>query len=254
MESEIREALEKATRLCDEECDEDAEVLILDALSKFPDHADLLTILGKIQSRLHKEQHAETTLKAVLAKNPNHEDASCALGRLLDQSLRTEEAETLYRGLLERRPDSHCALDDLCRLLIGEGRYLEALDVARDHVDRYPDSLEAYDGLRYLLAVLEDEICGGYVSESTDNETIEKLAVNLLEQFDAITRIEKNIGPLSGLGEPTASDMQEEYLRIVAELEHLSGVIEARGLDLPLSLSRQLTTVVKEGIARKEGI
>ncbi|MFW9912022.1 MAG: hypothetical protein ACFFEU_06105 [Candidatus Thorarchaeota archaeon] len=251
MESEIRATLEEATRLCDEECDEDAEVLVLDALSKFPDHADLLTILGKIQSRLHKEQHAETTLKAVLAKNPNHEDASCALGRLLDQSLRTEEAETLYRGLLERRPDSHCALDDLCRLLIGEGRHLEALDVARNHVDRYPGSLEAYDGLRYLLAVLEDEICGGYVSDSTDNETLEKLVVNLIEQFDVIMRIEKNIGPLSGLAEPIASDMQEEYLRIVGELEHLYGVIDARGLNLPLSLSAQLAAAIKEGTDRR---
>jgi tetratricopeptide (TPR) repeat protein len=252
MDTNIRESLDKAYNLCDEECDEDAERVILNALESYPENLDLRTMLGKIQSRLNRDEEAEVTLRGVLKDDPLHEDASCALGRLLDQSLRTNEAEQVYRGLLSESPASHCALDDLCRLLISESRHLEALDVARNHVDRFPDCLEAYDGLRYLLAVLEDEIGGGYISESTDNETLEKLVVNLLEQFDAITRIEKNIGLLSSLGEPIASDMQEEYLRIVGELEHLSGVTDARGLNLPLSISAQLEAAVKEGTARRD--
>ncbi|MFW9887023.1 MAG: hypothetical protein ACFFER_02500 [Candidatus Thorarchaeota archaeon] len=254
MDPGIRAALDRASKLCYEECDEEAERVILDALGSYPENLDLRTMLGRIQARLQREEEAEVTLRGVLKDDPLHEDASCALGRLLDQSLRTDEAEQVYRRLLAESPASHCALDDLCRFLIAEDRQLEALDVARKHAGRFPDCLEAYDGLRYLLAIIEDEICGGYISESTDNETLEKLAANLLEQFDAIMRIERNIGPLSHLGESIASDMQEERLRIVAELEHLSGVIDERGLDLPLSLNRQLTTAIKEGITRKEGI
>ena len=254
MDLGIRDALDRASKLCGEECDEEAQKVILEALGRYPENLDLRTMLGKIQARLHREEEAEATLRGVLKDNPIHEDASCALGRLLDQSLRTDEAEQVYRRLLAESPASHCALDDLCRFLIAEDRHLEALDVAREHADRFPDCLEAYDGLRYLLAIMEDEICGGYISESTDNETLENLAVNLLEQFDAIMRIEKNIGPLSGLGEPVASDMQEERLRIIAELEHLSRVIDERGFDLPLALGRQVTAAVKEGINRKEGI
>ncbi|MFW9802159.1 MAG: tetratricopeptide repeat protein [Candidatus Thorarchaeota archaeon] len=253
MDPGVRNALDRASKLCDEECDEEAQGVILDALGSYPENPDLRTMLGKIQARLQREDEAEVTLRGVLKDDPLHEDASCALGRLLDQSLRTDEAEKVYRRLLTESPASHCALDDLCRLLLAEGQCFEALEVARAHANRFPDCLEAYDGLRYLLAIVEDELCEGYISESTDNETLEKLTVNLLEQFDVMMRIKKNVGPLSGMEEPLATDMQEEYLRIVGELDHLSRVIDERVFTLPTSLSRQLLNAVKEGSARIEG-
>ncbi|MHA1925656.1 MAG: hypothetical protein ACW974_07050 [Candidatus Thorarchaeota archaeon] len=247
----IRDALDQASNLCDEECDEDAERVLLEALERHPKNLDLRTMLGKVQSRLHREEDAEVTLRGVLEEEPLHEDASCALGRLFDQSLRTDEAEQVYRELLKKSPASHCALDDLCRLLLAENRRPEALDVARNHAEKFPNDLEAYDGLRYLLSVIEDELCGGYISESTSNETLEHLAVNLLEQYDALMRIEKNIGSFSSLAENIAYDLQNEHLRIVGELEHLSGVIDVRGLELQLSLSKQLSAAVQEGSSRR---
>jgi len=180
-----------------------------------------------------------------------HEDASCALGRLLDQSLRTEEAEQVYRNLLKESPASHCALDDLCRFLLAEGRHIEALEVARGHADRFPDNLEAYDGLRYALAVIEDELCGGYISESTSDETLNQLIMNLLEQYDAILRIEANVGAFSVLPESISCDLQNEYLRIVGELEHLSRIMRDRGINLSSSLDNQLSAAVQEGSSRR---
>lgn len=251
MDPGVKDALERASNLCDEECDEDAERVLLEALERHPKNLDLRTKLGKVQSRLHREEDAEVTLRGILEEDPLHEDASCALGRLLDQSLRTDEAEQVYRELLKKSPASHCALDDFCRLLLAENRHLEALEVARNHADKFPNDLEAYDGLRYLLTVIEDELCAGYISESTSDETLEHLAVNLLEQYDALMRIEKNVGSSSSLAENIACDLQNEYLRIVGELEHLSGVIDDRGLDLQSSLSMQLSAAVKEGSDRR---
>lgn len=247
VEPEIREAIDRASHLCDE----DAERVILEALERHPKNLDLRTMLGKVQSRLHREGDAEVTLRGVLEADPLHEDASCALGRLLDQSLRTDEAEQVYRKLLRESPASHCALDDLCRLLLAEGRHLEALDVARNHADKYPDNLEAYDGLRYLLAVIEDELCGGYISESTSDESLEQLVVNLLEQYDVIVRIEQNVGLFSEMPDNFSSNLQNEYLRIVGELEHLSRIMSDRGINLSSSLDNQLSASVKAGSSRR---
>ncbi|MHA2003101.1 MAG: hypothetical protein ACW975_00655 [Candidatus Thorarchaeota archaeon] len=252
MDSGIRDALDRATNLCDEEYDEEAERVILEALEKHPNNLDLLTMLGRIQSRLHREGDAEVTLRGVLEEDPLHEDASCALGRLLDQSLRTDEAEQVYRELLRKSPASHCALDDYSRFLLAEGRNIEALEVARDHVDRFPNQLEAYDGLRYVLAVVEDELCGGYISESTSNETLNQLVVNLLEQYDAILRIEKNVGSFSSMHESISCDLQNEYLRIVGELEHLSEIIGDRGITLSSALGNKLSDSIQEGSSRRE--
>ncbi len=254
MDSGVRKALERASQLCDEECDQDAEQVILDALKEHPESLDLRTMLGSVQSRLHREEEAEITLRDVLKLNPLHEDAACALGRLLDQSLRTEEAERVFREQLSKSPESHCALDDLCRLLLAEGRHIEALDVARDHANRFPDCVEAYDGLRYVLSVIEDELCGGYVSESTNDETLVLLVVNLLEQYDVFLKIEKNMGSFSSLQENTACDLQNEYLRIVGELEHVSGIISDRGISLSQSLGNQLSASVQEGSSRRREI
>jgi predicted Zn-dependent protease len=252
MDLDITETLDRASNLCDEECDEDAERVILEALEKHPKNLDLRTMLGKVQSRLHREEDAEVTLRGVLKEDPLHEDASCALGRLLDQSLRTNEAEQVYRELLKKAPASHCALDDLIRFLLAEGRHIEALEVARSHADRFPDSLEAYDGLRYALAVIEDELCGGYISESTSDDTLNQLVLNLLDQYDTILRINANVGPFSVLPEIISCDLQNEYLRIVGELEHLSRIISDRGVALTSSLSNQLSASVKEGASRRE--
>ena len=250
----VEKALNRASALCDEECDGDAERVLLEALEKHPKNLDLRTMLGKVQSRLHREEEAEITLRRVLEENPLHEDASCALGRLLDQSLRSDEAEQVYRELLKESPSSHCALDDLCRLLLAEDRPLEALDVAREHVDRFPDHIEAYDGLRYVLVVIEDELSEGYINDSTSDETLERLAVNLLEQYEVILKMEGNIGAFSSLPENISCDLENEYLRIVGELEYLSEIISDRGINLPSLLENKLSASVQEGSSRREGI
>ncbi|MFW9968203.1 MAG: tetratricopeptide repeat protein [Candidatus Thorarchaeota archaeon] len=254
MELDVDEALSRASALCDEECDDDAERVLLEALEKHPNNLDLRTMLGKVQSRLHREEEAEITLRGVLEKDPLHEDASCALGRLLDQSLRSDEAEQVYRELLKESPSSHCALDDLCRLLLAEGRPLEALDVARGHSDRFPDHIEAYDGLRYVLAVIEDELSEGYISESTSDETLVRLVANMLEQYKVILKMEHNIDSFSALPENVSYDLENDYLRIVGELEHLSEIINDRGINLPSLLANQLSASVKEGSSRRERI
>ncbi|KXH72415.1 MAG: hypothetical protein AM326_03495 [Candidatus Thorarchaeota archaeon SMTZ-45] len=250
----VEKALNRASALCDEECDGDAERVLLEALEKHPKNLDLRTMLGKVQSRLHREEEAEITLRRVLEENPLHEDASCALGRLLDQSLRSDEAEQVYRELLKESPGSHCAMDDFCRLVLAEGRSLEALDIARRHADRFPNHIEAYDGLRYILVVIEDELSEGYISDSISDETLERLVVNLLEQYEVILKMENNVGSFSALPETISCDLESEYLRIVGELEHLSEIISNRGVNLPSLLANQLSASVKEGSSRRERI
>ncbi|MFW9945041.1 MAG: hypothetical protein ACFFB7_08590, partial [Candidatus Sifarchaeia archaeon] len=107
MKKSIREVREKASNLLEADKAEEAEKTLLDAMQDYPDDLDLLSMLGIIQSRLHKEEEAELTFRSVLERDPCHEEAACALGRILDNSLRTEEAEVLYKDVLSKRPDSH---------------------------------------------------------------------------------------------------------------------------------------------------
>lgn len=232
--------LAKATTLCQEEKDNEAEVLIKDALIEYPNNVDLLTKLGIIQVRLCKDDEAESTFRYVLKQDRDHEEAISNLGRLLDQSLRTDEAEALYRNYLQRKP-SHCVIDDLCRLLLTEEREEEALEIARNHKKKFPTEVEAYDALRYTLVVIEDKLSGELDDERDSVGVTLNLLNNLIEQLDLFNQMkqELDITPL------LERELLDEKSRVAGEIDHVLLSARIRNLSIPDKTLARVDTLLK---------
>ncbi|MFW9805889.1 MAG: hypothetical protein ACFFFK_04110 [Candidatus Thorarchaeota archaeon] len=217
MKDESDKVLAKASELCNDERELEAERLVKEQLANDPDNLDLMTKLGVIQSRLCNDYEAESTFRAVLVRNPIHEDAICGLGRILDQSLRTDEAEQLYRTFLERNPAGHCALEDLCRILLSEGQTDRAFLLARNQIEQFGDTPDAFDALRYILEILEDEL-DEELNDDRENENIfSSLMNNLLEQVELVDRIQR----MDGLSVRFQDELKDDRIRLISELEHL---------------------------------
>jgi tetratricopeptide (TPR) repeat protein len=223
----------------------EAERALLDAIQDYPDDLDLLSMLGIVQARLHKEEEAESTFRSVLERDPCHEEAACALGRILDNSLRTEEAEALYEDVLSKKPDSHCALDDFCRLLISEDREEEALQIARDHAESHPQPINAYDGLRYVLARREDRLEGMVDTVDPDSALVYELFQTMLEQLETVHTAFDSVD-VKTLPEDTLADLEEERIRLKAEIGHLRTQMSDMGLAVEPDLESRINSVLQD--------
>ncbi|MFW9808814.1 MAG: tetratricopeptide repeat protein [Candidatus Thorarchaeota archaeon] len=233
----IERILAKITTLCQEEKENEAEVLVRDALVKDPNNTDLLTKLGIIQVRLCRDDEAEATFRNVLKQDRDHEEAICSLGRLLDQSLRSEEAEALYRNYLQRKP-SHCAVDDLCRLLLTEDREEEALDIARNHMKKFPTEAGAYDALRYTLVVIEDKL-SGELDDKRESATVAlNLLINLIEQLELFNKMkqELDVTPL------LERELLDEKSRVAGEIDYVLSSARIRNLSIPDEILTRIDT------------
>ncbi|MFW9793262.1 MAG: hypothetical protein ACFFEE_03080 [Candidatus Thorarchaeota archaeon] len=240
MRLEIDDVLREATRLCQDEKEQDAEILVTAALIDHPNNLDLLTKLGFIQTRLCKDEDAESTFQSVIAGNPDHEEAICGFGRLLDQSLRVDEAESLYRDYLERNPSSHCVIDDLCRLLISEERENEALEIARKHIQQFPSEINAYDALRYSLVMTEERLSEELDNKESVNATL-NILTNLVEQLTVINRIRQELDTTS-LPE---RELLDEKSRIAGEIEYVFSSAQTRGISIPEEIVTSVDMLLK---------
>ncbi|MBE0526384.1 MAG: hypothetical protein IH631_05540, partial [Candidatus Thorarchaeota archaeon] len=80
MSHESEKVFQKASDLCNDERELEAEVLVMEQLAIDPDNLKLMTKLGEIQARLCNDHEAEATFRTVLIRNPSFEDAVCGLG------------------------------------------------------------------------------------------------------------------------------------------------------------------------------
>jgi tetratricopeptide (TPR) repeat protein len=245
MKKRIREVREMASNLIEAERTDEAERALHDALQDYPDDLNLLSMLGVVQARLHKEKEAESTLRSVLENDACHEEAVCALGRILDNSLRTEEAEALYKDILSKKPDSHCALDDFCRLLLSEDREVEALEIARDHVESHPHSIEAYDGLRYVLARREDRLEGMVDTVEPDRALVRELFDAMLEQLETI-RSALDAIDVKTMPKDALADLEEEQIRLKVAIGHLRTQIRDLGHAIKPDLESRINSALQD--------
>jgi len=239
----VQGVLDAASALCSRDENLEALKLLEEALGRFPNHLGLKTMLGIVLSRLGRDNEAEAVLRSVLRRDPSDERATSALGRLLDNSLRTEEAERMYRGLLDRKPASHTVLDDLCDLLLDAEQFDEAHRLAKRHAEQFSTTYEAYSPLQHVLQAEEDNISDETDESEFDRKGLTKLASNLIEQFEIITNMEKSIGSdiLAAIGH--AWDLDEDAIRIAAELSRVEDAFKKHRASMPPALQNGIQSV-----------
>jgi thioredoxin-like negative regulator of GroEL len=227
--------IQQVSKLCQDENELKAELLVKNALATHPEDLELMTKLGEIQARLCKDKEAESTFRFVLDRNPHHEDAVCGLGRLLDQALSTEEAEQLYKNFLQNNPLGHRALEDLCRLLLSENRTDEALKLARDQAEQHGNHPNAFDALRYVLHILEDNL-ESELNDDRENEVIfTQLIDNLLEQLELVVSMERDFSlPIE--------DLDDDKTRLLSELEHFIRSAPSRKVTVSDELQKRISS------------
>ena len=247
MNHESEKILQKASDLCNDERELEAEVLVKEQLTINPDDLKLMTKLGEIQARLCNDHEAEASFRTVLIRDPNYEDAVCGLGGLLDQSLRVEEAEQIYRDFLLGNPAGHHALEGLCRILLSETRIDESLELARNQVEKYSDHHSAYKALTYVLHILEDQLESD-LNDDRENETVFTQSMNnLLEQLELVFKLEKFIE----ITEELSCEMDDEKNRLVGEIDHLLKSAVTRKITVSSELNNRVMSTLQ--IAKVDG-
>ncbi len=238
--------LDAVSALCSREENEKALKLVEDALERYPNHLGLKTMLGIVLSRLGRDNESEAVLRSVLKSDPSDEQATSALGRLLDNSLRTEEAERLYRGLLDRKPVSHIVLDDLCSLLLDAEQYDEAHRLAKTHAERFSTTYEAYGPLQHVLQTEEDNVSEETDESDFDRKGLAKLVSNLIEQFEVIVNMEKNVGRDKLISLARAWELDEEAIRVATELGRIEDAFKKHRASIPPALQNGIESVHAE--------
>ena len=241
MNHESEKVLKKASDLCNDECEQEAEVLVKAQLAVDPNNLKLKTKLGEIQARLSKDNEAETTFRNVLNSDPNYEDAVCLLGTLLDQSFRLEESEQVYREFLQNNPSGHHALDCLCRLLLSENRIDETLELARNQVENYPDHHSAYNALTYVLHILEDEMEHELYTDKENIAIFTQYMSYLLEQLELVFKLEIHI-PVT---EDLRCELEDEMNRLVGEIHQLLESMDTRNITLSSEFEHRINSTLQ---------
>jgi len=244
---ESEKVLQKASELCNDERELEAEVLLKEQLAIDPDNLEIMTKLGETQARLCNDAEAERTYRTVLIRDPNYEDAVCALGALLDQSLRTEEAEQIYNEFLHRNPAGHTALDGLCRLLLSENRIDEALKLARKQVGEYEKDPNALKPLIYVLEILEDDLEFRLYEDWGNHTIFAQYLNNLLEQLELVFKRET----LTTTTEEFRCELEDEKSRLVCEIDQLLKNAASRKISISDELEQRVVSSLK--VAKSEG-
>ena len=221
MSEETKSIIERAEELCVLCEEEEAEILVRDALKKDPENLDLKTELAVILSRRGYDHKTESILREVLEIDGYHQRATSSLGNLLGNSLRHDEAEELFRSYLAKQPHGHMILDDLSRLLYDLDRIEEAYIIARKHIMDYPQEIDAYAALKYVLEMHEDDLATELAEDPTDVEKLRRFSENLVEQHFILQKMKacENVDDCEDSMPNTSID--EDIFRVVAEIQDI---------------------------------
>jgi len=123
-----------------------AEVILRNAIERFPDNEDLLFNLAVVFEKTNRFDEMEQSLKKVIALNPDHAEGLNYLGySYADKGIHLEEAFLLVHRALELKPESGYIMDSLGWVYYKSGKYPEALGTllkAADLVQDDPTILE----------------------------------------------------------------------------------------------------------------
>lgn len=105
-----------------------AEAMLIDALERFPENAQLRFFLGTLYDRLAKSDMVVEQMKKVLEIDPNHVQALNYLAyTYADQNKHLDDAEMLARKAAKLDPTDGYILDTLGWVLFKQEKYSEAI-------------------------------------------------------------------------------------------------------------------------------
>ncbi len=119
----------------------DANSVLAQANSKYPDDVDLIYEQSMMFEKLNRLADMERLLRRVIELKPDHQHAYNALGySLAERNVRLPEARTLIRKALELSPGEPSITDSLGWVEYRLGNRVEALRLLRDAYRGQPDA------------------------------------------------------------------------------------------------------------------
>lgn len=110
----------------------DARAVLQRALSRHPDHLDLLYELALVLERLGRHDEMERLLRRIIELKPDHHHAHNALGySLAERNVRLDEAQVLIKRALELAPGDPFITDSAAWLAFRQGRLEQAEELLR---------------------------------------------------------------------------------------------------------------------------
>lgn len=113
-----------------------------EVLSRDPDQADALQLLGVVSYQLGDVEHAIEGIECSLALNPRQPGAYQNLGRIYAETAQTDKAIASFHKLLELNEENATAHCSLGHLLSKSDRHLEALEHYERALALAPDTHE----------------------------------------------------------------------------------------------------------------
>jgi tetratricopeptide (TPR) repeat protein len=130
---------------------QEAEALYGQVLAGDPDDADVLQLLGVLNSQLGRSEKALELLHRALAINAQAPDCHFNLGRVLRDMNRHEEAIAAFRQAIALKPDYYEAYHLLGLSLRAMNRLDEAAEIFRKVLTLKPDFVDAWNSLGIVL-------------------------------------------------------------------------------------------------------
>lgn len=128
-----------------------AEGLYRQALRRYPDHPDILHLLGVLALDRGRPERAIQLIGKALHVLPGFADAHCNLGNALRAAGRLAEAAASYRHAIALRPDFAVAHSNLGRLLNEQGSHAAALESCEQALRFGPQLAEAHINRAHAL-------------------------------------------------------------------------------------------------------
>jgi len=164
--------------------EQEAYALLVAAIQKAPDDADLLYELALSAEKLGQPDEMESILRRVISLQPDYHAAYNALGySLADRNLRLPEARALIEKALKSAPNDPFILDSLAWVEFRSGNLAEAARILRAAYLSRPDAeIAAHLGEVLWVMNLREEANAAWAKGlqlNRDNDTLKSTIVRL---------------------------------------------------------------------------
>jgi hypothetical protein len=104
--------------------------------------------------------------------------------------------------------------------------------------------------LQHVLQTEEDNISEETDESEFDRKGLTKLASNLMEQFEVLLNVERNVSPDKLRATGHAWELDEDAVRIAAELNRIEDDFKAHSASMPPALQNGIQSVRTETAKR----
>ncbi|GAC1701028.1 MAG: hypothetical protein NVS9B4_03610 [Candidatus Acidiferrum sp.] len=115
--------------------------ILEEALSRYPDNAQLRFELGRVYVCQREDARAVKVFRGILRDDPSNREAKLELARVLSYETKYEPAQQLFRELLAANPNDEAAAIGLVRTLLMQRKRDEAHREVEQALARHPNSL-----------------------------------------------------------------------------------------------------------------